>query len=110
MNETEYHQLADQTLLEIEELIEALIDEDEIKTDIDYENTHGVLTLTFENQTKVIINKQPPTKEIWVAAKSGGFHLKYQDGVWQSSQEELFNLLSRVCTEQAGETVTLSKK
>jgi CyaY protein len=104
MNETEYHQLADATLSEIDELL------DDIETDIDCENSYGVLTLTFENKSKVIVNKQPPTQEIWVAAKSGGFHLKYKDGIWQSSTEELFNLLSRVCTEQAGETVTLSKK
>lgn len=103
MNDTEYHELADNTLFEIEEML------DETETDIDYENSYSVLTLTFENKTQVIINKQPPTQEIWVAAKSGGFHLKYKDGTWQSSEEELFSLLSRVCTEQAGETVTLSK-
>ncbi|MCV6639233.1 iron donor protein CyaY [Candidatus Albibeggiatoa sp. nov. NOAA] len=106
MNDTEYHQLADQTIFQIEELLDEL----ETETDIDYENAGGVLTLVFENKTQVIINKQPPVHEIWVAAKSGGFHLKYKDGAWQSSTEELFSLLSRVCTEQAGETITLSNK
>ncbi len=104
MNDTEYHQLADNTLFEIEELL------DELEVDIDYENSYSVLSLTFENGTQVIINKQPPTQEIWVAAKSGGFHLKYRDGMWQTENEELFSLLSRVCSEQAGTTVKLDRK
>lgn len=104
MNDSEFNALADATILAIEEAL------DDIDTDIDGETTAGILTLTFENGTKVIINRQVATHEIWVAAKSGGFHCGRKENEWvcNTTKETLPELLNRVCTEQAGEPVDLS--
>jgi len=104
MNDTEFNTAVDTILLAIEDALE------DLDTDIDAENAGGILTLTFENDSKVIVNRQGPTKEIWVAARSGGFHCGYRDGEWicNTTKETLSALLTRVCSEQAGEPVTLS--
>jgi len=106
MTESEFNRLVDETLLEIEQSIDAA------DADIDYEMSGGVLTLYFANGSQVVINRQVPAKQIWVAARSGGYHMDYREAArhWQGDRdgEELFALLSRVCTEQAGQAVVLS--
>jgi CyaY protein len=104
MNDTEFNDAVDATLLAIEDAIDTL------DIDIDLEMSAGILTLTFENHSKVIINRQAGTKEIWVAARSGGFHCAWHDGTWVcgSTRETLQMLLSRVCREQSGAAIALS--
>jgi len=105
MTESEFNQQVDELLLAIEEAIEAS------GAEIDYDTSAGILTLEFENASKVIVNRQPASQQIWVAAKSGGFHLDYlpQQQQWQlpDDGETLVQLLSRVCSEQTGESVSL---
>lgn len=105
MNESDFNQLADDTMLAIEEAI------DDCGVDIDFDNSGGILTLEFDNGSRIIINKQTPLTQIWVAARSGGFHFDYDTGgeCWrlQGKDDELYSCLSRYCSEQAGETVTL---
>jgi len=107
MNESDFDQLAEQTMFDIEEAI------DECGVDIDYDNAGGILTLEFTNGSQIIINKQAPLTQLWVAARSGGFHFDYDAAgeCWrlQGGGEELFSCLSRYCGEQAGEAVTLDK-
>lgn len=107
MNESEFNQAADATLLAIESAVEAVADEQD--QDIDFETSAGILTLTFENGSKVIINRQVATQEIWVAARSGGFHCGRKNADWfcNTTGETLSALVSRVCSEQAGATITL---
>ena len=105
MNESEFDQLADDAIAAIEEAI------DDSGADIDYDTAGGILTLEFENGSQIIVNKQAPLSQIWVAARSGGFHFDYDDGgdCWrlQGGGDELFSALSRWCSEQAGEEITL---
>jgi len=107
MNESEFHNIADQTIEDIQEAI------DNSGADIDYEEVGGVLTLEFENGSKIIFSKQPPAMQLWLAARSGGFHFDY-DGdrrLWicdSGGKEELYAMLSRLATEQGGEAVSLS--
>lgn len=103
MNDTEFNTAVDTILMTIEDAL------DDMATDIDAENAGGILTLTFENGSKVIINRQGPTREIWVAARSGGFHCGQHDSEWvcNTTKETLAALLTRVCTEQAGVPVTI---
>ena len=105
MNESEFNQLAEDTMTAIEEAI------DDCGVDIDYDSAGGILTLEFGNASQIIINKQTPLSQLWVAARSGGFHFDYDAGdqCWrlQSGGEELFNCLSRYCSEQAEEEVSL---
>ena len=107
MKESEFSALAEQTMMKIEEAVE------NSGAEIDYDTISDILTLEFENGSKVIINKQTPVSQLWVAAKSGGFHFDYDAAsqCWKldsDSNQELMVCLSRYCTEQAGEEVNLA--
>ncbi len=103
MNESDFDKRATDTLLRIEQAIE------ESGADVDFETAGGILTLEFGNGSKIIINKQGAARQIWVAAKSGGFHYGLVDGRWINDQSggELMSELSRLVREQSGEDVTL---
>lgn len=108
MNESEFSDLAEQAMAEIEQAIE------DCGADIDYDTISDILTLEFENGSKIIINKQTPVSQLWVAARSGGYHFDYDQVTqcWRldsDSQQELFACLSRYCSEQSGETIVLSR-
>ena len=91
MNDSEFHQAVDKQLMMIEEMI------DNSGADIDYETTGNVMTLEFENRSQVIINRQEPLHEIWLASKEGGYHFQISDGKW-------------LCTRSGLEFVTAVKK
>ena len=104
MNDSEFDKMATDIMLNIEQAI------DGSGAEIDLAATGGVLTLEFENGSKIIINKQGAAQQIWVAAKSGGFHYGFVNGQWINDQGggELMSELSRFIREQSGEDVTLS--
>jgi CyaY protein len=116
ITDVEFEKIFEQTLLNIEEAV------DEIEViDIDG-GSDGLLTLSFVNQasnSKIIISKQKPLHQLWIAAKIGGFHLGYDElsQTWKTDDaqgkaaqgEELFELLSRLCSEHAGQAIRLKK-
>ena len=87
------------------QLIEDCIDE--LPQDVDVDGANGQLTLTFPDGSQIVISRQPVQQEIWVAAKSGGFHLREQQDQWfcAVTQERLSALLNRVVSEQSGAPV-----
>lgn len=101
MNDTEFHQLVDIQMQNIEEAI------DESEADVDYEVTGNVMTLEFENRSQIIINRQEPMREIWLASKSGGFHFKLVDDKWICSKTgmELFEMVKEECEKHADEEI-----
>ena len=106
MNESEFNQLAEETMIAIEDAIESS------GADIDYDTAGDILTLEFGNGSQIIINKQTPLSQIWVAARSGGYHFNYNAGkdIWHldsDADKELFEQLSLYCSQQAGEEVQL---
>ena len=108
MNESEFSKLAEETMMAIEDAVEMS------GVDIDYDTISDILTLEFENGTQIIINKQTPAAQLWVAARCGGFHFDYDaDSLsWRlnsDDSQELFACLSRYCSEQAGEPVELTQ-
>lgn len=107
MTDTEYLKLAEQTLDEVQTALEAAANEADV--DVECERSGSVLTLEFENDSKIIVNLQPPMHEIWIAAKSGGYHFRYRDGVWRDtrSSTEFFAVLSDAVSRHAGKPVTL---
>lgn len=108
MNEAQYSELAEQTFHAIEAAVEAAIDTAEAA--LDYENNGGILTIDCEDtDTQVIVSRQIALLQIWVAAKSGGFHCAREDGGWRctTTGEMLTALLSRVCSEQSDAPVVL---
>lgn len=104
MNDSEFHRLADKLWL----AIETHLDNREGDSDIDCELNGSVLTLSFDNGSKIIINRQEPLHQIWLATKQGGYHFDYQDDEWicDRSGEKFWHLLAQAATQQAGEEVS----
>jgi len=108
MNESEFQEIAEQTIEDFQDAI------DESGADIDYDEIGGVLTLEFENGSKIIFSKQGAMNQLWMAAKSGGFHFNFDEAGQQwicdsGDNEEIYSMLSRLATEQAGESVEIVK-
>lgn len=105
MEEREFNSLADAMLRRIEDAIEAC------GADVDLEvKPGGVLEVEFEDGSKVIINRHTAAREIWVAARSGGYHFRPEADRWVGTRngEELMAAVGRCLTEQAGAPVQLA--
>jgi CyaY protein len=96
MNESEFHRAVDAILARIEAAIE--------DADLEVDLESGILTVTCPDSTRIIVNRQTPNREIWVAARSGGFHFAHRDGEWRDTRsgEELFASLARIVKLQSG--------
>lgn len=106
MTETEFNQLTDETFRRIESALE------NADGDVDFELAAGnVLEIDCGAGGKIIVNRQIAMFEMWVAAKSGGFHYQWQDGAWRNSRNgsELFASLAQMIAEQGGGTVIFGK-
>ena len=106
MNESELHELADATIESLQDAI------DESGADIDFVESGGVLTLEFDNGSKIIFSKQPAMSQLWMAALAGGFHFNYDtdNACWvcdSGDNEGLISMFNRLATAQAGESVNL---
>ncbi len=104
MEEREFNGLAEAMLRRIEDAIEAC------GADLDLEvKPGGVLEVEFEDGSKVIINRHTAAREIWVAARSGGYHFRPEAGGWVGTRngEELMAAVGRCLSEQAGAPVRL---
>lgn len=104
MNESEFHRAVDAILGRIEAVAEGCE-----ALDVDLES--GILTLTCADDTRVIVNRQTPNREIWVAARSGGFHFAFRDGRWVDTRsgEEFFASLSKIVSQQAKAAVEFGR-
>ena len=101
LSDIDYLNHAEAALAAIEGCCDRL--NDTTDADIDNQRTGGMITLTFANKSQIIINLQKPLQEIWLAAKAGGFHYKFDGQVWRDTKQatELFTDLSRYASEQA---------
>ncbi|MCS6765689.1 MAG: iron donor protein CyaY [Candidatus Protistobacter heckmanni] len=111
LSESAFLELADETLEALDGAFEAAADQS--GADIETTRKGGILEVEFADRSKIIINSQAPMREIWVAAKSGGFHFRWDgpeapggidDGTWVDTRDggELFAALSRLAGQQAG--------
>jgi CyaY protein len=108
MTEKEFLDLAEATLNQIEAAMDRLNDEDLI--DVECKRSGNVLEIEFiDNGSKIIVNSQAPMHELWVAAKSGGFHYKNNGTAWINTRDgsELFGTLSQLASAQGGASITL---
>lgn len=80
---------------------------DDTDADIDNQRTGGMVTLTFPNRSQIVINLQKPLHEVWLAARCGGFHYKFDGAHWMDTkgQGEFWESLSRYASEQAGQSL-----
>lgn len=108
MSDLEYLDRAEAVLNAVETACDLINDESD--ADVDNQRTGGMVTLTFENRSQIIINLQKPLQEIWLAARSGGFHYRLANGQWTDTKDgsELFACLSRYASDQAGQSLVFS--
>ncbi|MGB0129577.1 MAG: iron donor protein CyaY [Rhodocyclaceae bacterium] len=105
MDERTFNALADATL----DQLEAVVEHCGAEIDVDVK-PGGILEFEFRDGSKAVINRHTAAREIWLAARSGGFHFRPDGAHWISARdgEELFRAVSRVISEQAGCCVTLA--
>ena len=101
MTENEFNELADAAFERIEQSIDAS------GADIECSLNGPVLELEFAGGSQIVINRHTPNMEIWLAAKSGGFHYAYQDGQWFSKRDgsELFSKLGELVRLGSGKAL-----
>ncbi|CAA9421702.1 MAG: Frataxin homolog CyaY, facilitates Fe-S cluster assembly, interacts with IscS [uncultured Ramlibacter sp.] len=102
MTDPEYMDRAEALLRQVEDSCDRI--NDETDADIDSQRVGGMVTLTFPNGSQIIINLQKPLHEVWLAAKAGGFHYRFDGSRWidTKGQGEFFGSLTRHASEQAG--------
>jgi CyaY protein len=104
MTEAEFIERAEATLARIEAALEAS------GLDLDVERKEGgIIEIEFADRSRMVINRHAAAREVWVAARSGGFHFRWQDGAWRDTRDgtELFAALSRLISAQGGAAVLL---
>lgn len=102
--ETSFNEVIDDLIINIEDQI------DELSTDVDYETTAGILTLTMPNNSQIIINRQTSQFQLWLAAKSGGFHFEFNDNSWLDTKtnKDFYQTLNECVFQQSGQQLLLT--
>lgn len=102
MTDNEFMDCAESVLRAVESSCDRINDESD--ADLDNQRVGGMVTITFPNKSQIIINLQKPLHEIWLAAKSGGYHYKFDGRQWLDTkgQGEFFASLSSYASAQAG--------
>jgi CyaY protein len=108
MTDLEFLDRAEALLARIESCCDRI--NDETDADIDNQRVGGMVTLTFRNRSQIIVNLQKPLHEVWMAARAGGFHYKFDGSRWLDTKGngEFFANLSRYAAEQAGQALEFS--
>jgi CyaY protein len=108
MSESEFLAAAEGVLDAIESAVEQAGEAADV--DIECSRSGNVLEIEFANRSKMIVNTQAPMREIWVAARAGGFHYRLVDGRWRDTRDgsELFDALSKLASAQAGTELQIS--
>ena len=94
----------------LEELATA-IDDCGLDCDVDQKGD-GILEITLADDSRIVVNRNSSAGEIWVAAKSGGYHFRQTGDAWINTRngEELVETLSRCLGEQSGVEVDLRRR
>jgi CyaY protein len=102
MSESQFEAAAQAALERLERALE--------QTDLDFElKPGGVLEIEFDDGSKIIVNRHGAAREIWVAARSGGFHYRWDGSAWRDTRSgaELFAALSELASQQLGRRISL---
>lgn len=112
IDDKQFHQLGSHLLESIEVALEAA--DDALDLDLDVERQGGnVINIRFKDRSVIVVNTQPPLHEIWVAAKSGGYHYRWAgtlvSPLWLDTKtgRELLGDLSEFTSAQAGQAITI---
>ena len=104
MNDSEFNALADQALQRIEAGLER------VEADLDFAMiSAGVLEIELPDGSKVVVNRHTAAQEVWVAARAGGFHFRWDGGAWRDTRDksDLMAALSALLSAQSGETIEI---
>ncbi len=106
MTDLEFLDHAERLLRAVELNCDRLNDEEDV--DIDNQRVGGMITLMFEDHSQIVINLQKPLHEVWLAARSGGYHFKFDGLTWQDTkgQGEFFQRLTQDAAQQTGRAIT----
>ena len=104
MNDAEFNDNIDELFNTIEDAI------DDLEADVDCEISGGVLTLKCPDGSALIFSRQTASKELWLAARSGGFHYNWQNNEWYCGRTEqtLNEMLADISREQMGEVLIIN--
>ena len=107
MTESEFEDIAGAALAALERAFEAAAPDADLQT-----KGSGVLEIEFEDGSKMVINRHGAAREIWVAAKSGGFHFRHDGTAWRDTRDgtELFAAVSRLASQQSAAPLLLSER
>lgn len=108
MTDAEFHELAEQVLQAVEAGCDRVTETTDV--DIDSRRAGSVVTLVFGNGSQMVVNLQRPLHEIWLAARSGGFHFQHDGQHWMDTRGrgEFFAILTGCAREQTAQTITFS--
>ena len=108
MTDLEFLDRADQQLMAVKQHCDRI--NDTTDADLDAQRSGGMLTLTFANRSQIIINQQKPLHEMWMAARSGGYHYRFDGHQWQDTKggSEFFAQLSADASVQAAMALQFS--
>lgn len=101
MTDLEFQNCAEQVLLAVEQCCDRI--NEATDADVDAQRSGGMITLTFANRSQIIINQQKPLHEMWMAARSGGYHYRFDGQHWQDTKggREFFAQLSADASAQS---------
>ena len=101
MTDLEYLDRAEALLASVEASCDRI--NEATDADVDNQRVGGMVTLTFADRSQIIVNLQKPLQEVWMAARSGGYHYKWDGKAWRDTKQgsEFFADLSRYASEQA---------
>jgi CyaY protein len=79
--------------------------------DADWRLHDGILEIEGDDGSKVIVNRHVPNRELWVAARAGGFHFRADGGTWRDTRSgtALSTQLQALLAQQIGLDVDLSQ-
>lgn len=104
MDEAQFSARAEAVLARIDAALE------ECGVDADVERKEGgIVEIEYADGSRMVINRHAAAREIWVAARSGGFHFRWDGSAWRDTRDgaELFAALSRLVSAQSGQAVVL---
>jgi len=104
MEEREFEAQATAALEALEQALET--------ADLDFElKPGGVVEIEFDDGAKIIVNRHGAAREIWVAARAGGFHFRWDGAEWRDTRSggELFAAVSQLISGQLGRSVRLRR-
>jgi CyaY protein len=108
MTDLEYLDRAEALLASVEASCDRI--NEDMDADVDNQRVGGMITLTFPDRSQIIVNLQKPLQEVWLAARAGGFHYRWDGQCWRDTKGpgEFFAELSRYASAQAGRPLAFS--